>query len=117
MWAPRQLGMRAGRRTLSPAMEPSRCSGVTRKGMAETLPSGSTPLPARGNRPSVISITGDAMRGATEGTTTGWYAKELDERASIAWSSVDGNLDAYLSPGDEMSGRLRVERACIIDIK
>ena len=83
MWAPRQLGMRAGRRTLSPAMEPSRCSGVTRKGMADTLPSGSTPLPARGNRPSVISITGDAMRGATEGTTTGWYAKELDERASI----------------------------------
>jgi len=73
--------------------------------MADTLPSGSTPLPARGNRPSVISITGDAMRGATEGTTTGWYAKELDERASIAWSSVDGNLDAYLSPGDEMSGR------------
>ena len=73
--------------------------------MAAVLPSASTPLPARGNRPSVISITGDAMRGATEGTTTGWYAKELDERASIAWSSVDGNLDAYLSPGDEMSGR------------
>ena len=110
MWAPRQLGMRAGRRTLSPAMEPSRCSGVTRKGMADTLPSGSTPLPARGNRPSVISMTGDAMRGATEGTTTGWYAKELDERANIAWSRATAIWILLFTPGDEMSGRILREK-------
>jgi hypothetical protein len=64
--------------------------------MADTPPLGSTPLPARGNRSSVISITGDAMRGATEGTTTGWYAKELDERANIAWSRGRRNLVFYL---------------------
>ena len=52
--------------------------------MAAVRPSGSTPLPAAGNRPSVIAIDGDAMRGATVGTATGLYAKELVERASMA---------------------------------
>ena len=52
--------------------------------MAATRPSGSTPLPAAGNRPSVIAIDGDAMRGVTVGTATGLYAKELVERANMA---------------------------------
>ena len=51
--------------------------------MAAVRPSGSTPLPAAGNRPSVIAIDGDAMRGATVGTATGLYAKELVERANM----------------------------------
>ena len=51
--------------------------------MAATRPSGSTPLPAAGNRPSVIAIDGDAMRGVTVGTATGLYAKELVERANM----------------------------------
>ena len=41
-------------------------------------------MPAAGNRPSVIAIDGDAMRGVTVGTATGLYAKELVERASMA---------------------------------
>ena len=51
--------------------------------MAAVRPSGSTPLPAAGNRPSVIAIDGDAMRGVTVGTATGLYAKELVERANM----------------------------------
>ena len=51
--------------------------------MAAVRPSGSTPLPAAGNRPSVIAIDGDAMRGATVGTATGLYANELVERANM----------------------------------
>ena len=41
-------------------------------------------MPAAGNRPSVIAIDGDAMRGVTVGTATGLYAKELVERANMA---------------------------------
>ena len=58
--------------------------------MAAVRPSGSTPLPAAGNRPSVIAIDGDAMRGATVGTATGLYAKELVERANM---KGDGSTD------------------------
>ena len=62
--------------------------------MAATRPSGSTPLPAAGNRPSVIAIDGDAMRGVTVGTATGLYAKELVERANMAERKIwQGNYE------------------------
>eukprot|EP00964_Phaeocystis_antarctica_P068999 scaffold41835_cov63-Phaeocystis_antarctica.AAC.2 len=69
--------------------------------MAAVRPSGSTPLPAAGNRPSVIAIDGDAMRGATVGTATGLYAKELVERANMVEErrQRQENLSTIMSSG------------------
>ena len=90
--------------------------------MAATRPSGSTPLPAAGNRPSVIAIDGDAMRGVTVGTATGLYAKELVERANMAGKATtgkiwQGNYEFGEEAADDQSRDTgRVARPCLLGV-
>ena len=79
-------------------------------------------MPAAGNRPSVIAIDGDAMRGVTVGTATGLYAKELVERANMAERATTKGKSgkAIMSSGRKQrttrGSTVRVARPCLLGV-